>query len=635
MISESISMLRIFVAIQLSISIMVTINLKSIAHRDSEKSTAAASTQSQSHTLPEEHNAQDYCVTHADFFCVKVERHMCIRAGMCMTGSGLEANSSTEPMAVAGLCPYFPHESLWCSSPIDGYYRIPLSMSLPELTNYTCNNYNRQGLMCNQCQTGYGPAVYAFSLMCAKCNDNGIGWVIYFALTLLPITVFYFIVILFNIRVATPPLTGLVFMCQTYNFIERLYVDIDMKVAITNRMYSGNNERFLTFLIQIVRILCGFWNLDFFRFVVPPFCVSSHLSNMQALFLEYVYVFYPLLLIVITCICIELHNKNLKPLVAAWKPFHKIFVRLQNSWDPTASLVNSFSTFTLLYTSKLLFVSSYSIYPTKLYYIKPSAHFESDDSDYYQYLDPSNEVYSKHYWQFVSCSVTLLIVFLFCPIFLLCLYPYKVFRRFLHRTLSSKLQLILCTFIDTFQGHYKDGTNGTRDYRCVSAVQLILLCLIVSFRIDIFTNRYTTLPARVICIVGSLLFAIARPCKRKYANILQCLLMALTALALLTLLPYNSSQRPQTAYNSLLIMLICMLIPHIVFGGFIIYKIGHRAKTRFGISVRIPNCVGLAFGKKEDETMDSFPVDNTDTIRNQFNQQGLLPTESMALLRGV
>ena len=38
-------MLRILVAIQFSISTVVATNLKSIAHRDSEKSTAAAFTQ--------------------------------------------------------------------------------------------------------------------------------------------------------------------------------------------------------------------------------------------------------------------------------------------------------------------------------------------------------------------------------------------------------------------------------------------------------------------------------------------------------------------------------------------------------------------------------------------------------------
>ena len=135
--------------------------------------------------------------------------------------------------------------------------------------------YNRQGSMCSQCHAGYGPAVYAFSLMCAKCSNNG---TVYHVLTLLLMTMFYIIVVMFNIRITFPPLTGFVFMCQTYNFIETLYVDLDMKIEIVN--HAGSNERFLKVLAQAVRILCGFWNLDFFRFVIPPFCVSSHLSNM-------------------------------------------------------------------------------------------------------------------------------------------------------------------------------------------------------------------------------------------------------------------------------------------------------------------------------------------------------------------
>lgn len=112
-----------------------------------------------------------------------------------------------------------------------------------------------------------------------------------------------------------------------------------MKVVIANQMYKGSSEKILRFLVHSVRILCGFWNLDFFRSIIPLFCVSSWLSNMQALFLEYLYVFFPLCLIVFTAICIELHDRNFKPLVLAWKPFHKIFVRLQNTWDPTASII--------------------------------------------------------------------------------------------------------------------------------------------------------------------------------------------------------------------------------------------------------------------------------------------------------
>ena len=133
--------------------------------------------------------------------------------------------------------------------------------------------------MCSQCQAGYGPAVYAFSLMCAKCSNNGSGWVLYLALTLLPITLFYIIVVMFNIRITYPPLTGFVFMCQTYNFVERSYVDLDMKIEIASQIYPGKNERFLRFLVQTVCILCGFWNLNFFRSVIPRSLLSVSVAT--------------------------------------------------------------------------------------------------------------------------------------------------------------------------------------------------------------------------------------------------------------------------------------------------------------------------------------------------------------------
>ena len=602
----------------------VVVTCKSIPHGDTEMNTAAASTQSQLHGSLDEYTAEDYCVSHGEFFCIKTKHYACVRAGMCMIGPEHRENSSTVPIAVTGACPYYPHDSqsLWCLRSLHGYYRIPLSMSVFELMNYTCSYYNRRGLMCSQCQTGYGPAVYAFSLMCAKCTDNGIGWVLYFALTLLPITMFYFIVILFNVRVTTPPLAGLVFMCQTYNFIEKVYVDFDMKVVIASRMYVGasTNERILRILVHSVRVLCGFWNLDFFRFIIPPFCVSSHLSNSQALLLEYVYVVYPLFLLVFTSVCIELHDRNFKPLVLAWKPFRKIFVRLQKTWDPTASIIHSFSTFTLLYTSKLLFIASYLIYPTKFYHLMPSSVSYNETAELREYFDPSNKVHSKHYLQYVSCSLIFLAIFFVCPTLLLCLYPLKIFRRFLRCCLPSKLRLIIYTFIDTFQGHYKDGTNGTRDYRVFSMVQMILLGSNVILRMNPHINvHFATLPTQVICIMGSLLFAIVRPCKKKHANILQSLLMALTAFVLLTLHPSLSS--PRFAYTSLMIMLICILFPHIVFGGYIIYRIVQRANTRFGFSDRILKCL------RKEEMMDTLPVDS------HCNQQRLVPTENTALLR--
>ena len=607
-------------------------NILTISGADENSTVTLASTRQ---SLLDKYTAADFCLSHSYFYCVKFEKYYCIRTGMCMTGQeSTKENSSIKPLVVAGMCPYFPHDSQtnWCLRPLSNYYQIPSTMSLPELTNFTCNYYNRRGLMCSQCRSGYGPAVYAYGLMCAKCSDSSSGWVLYFLLTLLPITFFYLVIILFNVKITSPPLTSFVFMCQVYTFIERSYVNIDMKVVLMHRSFSEINENFLHFLIQTVRTLCGFWSLDFFRSVVPPFCVSKNLTNMQGLLLDFVYVFYPILLIIITWMCIELHARNFKPLVLIWKPFHKIFVRLQKSWDPTASIVNSFSTFMMLYSAKLLFVSSNLVFPTKFYFIYQPLQIKR--SDYRVYFDPSVELYSKHYWRYASCSVLFVIVLVVLPTLLLCLYPIKLFRCLLHRCLPLKLRLILSTFLDTFQGHYKDGTDGTRDYRFISAVHLILLCLIIACRMYLRTVMNFTEPTHIICIVGSLLFAIVRPCKNMYANITQSLLMALAALAILTLSPGLSMSYKRGKYYKLLIMLMCMLIPHIVLGVIVIFRIAKRASTKLELlSGKLKIVMGYVFHRCKREAMDTLPTDNDDeTSRETLSQRLSYPNETTSLL---
>ena len=102
-----------------------------------------------SYGLLKEHNAQDYCISQVNFYCIVTQWSICVRAGMCITEVD---NSSSEFTAAVGGCPYFPHESSWYSTPsLHGYYEIPMTMSLSEITNFTCNYYNQQGLMCSQC----------------------------------------------------------------------------------------------------------------------------------------------------------------------------------------------------------------------------------------------------------------------------------------------------------------------------------------------------------------------------------------------------------------------------------------------------------------------------------------------------
>ena len=141
--------------------------------------------------------------------------------------------------------------------------------------------------------------------MCVKCTDNGLGWALYFFLVLFPITVFYFIVILFNIQATSPPFAAFVFLCQTFSNIDRLYLPLSIKLA-------QQPDRYFQLLLHVVRVLCGIWNMDFFRYLIPPFCVSSHLTNIQALTLEYVGIIYSFVLILVTYICTSIKNNYKK-----------------------------------------------------------------------------------------------------------------------------------------------------------------------------------------------------------------------------------------------------------------------------------------------------------------------------------
>ncbi len=77
-----------------------------------------------------------------------------------------------------------------------------------ELTAMTCGPFNREGLLCTRCKSGYGPPLYSNSLKCEICNDKHLGWLwlLYLLLELAPLTIFFLLSIIFNFHATAPPL---------------------------------------------------------------------------------------------------------------------------------------------------------------------------------------------------------------------------------------------------------------------------------------------------------------------------------------------------------------------------------------------------------------------------------------------
>jgi len=191
--------------------------------------------------------------------------------------------------------------------------------------------------------------------MCENCERlSHYGVALYLLLELLPITAFYFLVVVFQIRVTSAPLNGFILFSQVVVIAYNSVVALRAMSAYTGTTYNVLGKILLTGY--------GSWNLEFFRHVVPSFCVSKNFRNIHAITLQYISAIYPLCLIAITYICIRLHNCNFRPIVRLWRPFHKCFTRTRRSWDSQASIIDVFATFLLLSYSKFLFVSLYLLH---------------------------------------------------------------------------------------------------------------------------------------------------------------------------------------------------------------------------------------------------------------------------------
>ena len=296
-----------------------------------------------------------------------------------------------------------------------------------------------------------------------KCNDKHScwRWILFLILKLTPLTVFYFIVIIFNVRATSPPFTAYIFFCQYFTNMYKLSPNPYF------RMYL---ENFISpYVYKLVFTVIDIWSLDFFRHLVPPFCVSSSLTNLHVLLVELILTSYPLVLIFLTYLLIELHARNVYLIVQVWKPFNKCVAKLRRSYDPKASIFNAFATFLLLSLSNILSINNGFIYSVTV--------FHGNDSTKALFFDP-NELISVKHFPYYAAVIALLIVTTFLPMLILCLYPIRHIRKIMFFICCKDLRFFQ-SFVDAFQGHYKDGTNGTHDYRAMASLQFIIRALLI------------------------------------------------------------------------------------------------------------------------------------------------------------
>ena len=412
-------------------------------------------------------------------------------------------------ITLTGACIYNNHRIK------DIYYYRAVSPNVNELNDMMCKSLNRTGALCGKCLPHHFPLAYYFNLTCIPCPHVGWNWFRYIMAAYLPLTLFYLVIFFFKINITSSHLLPAVVYCQLLSSGAAM-IDI------------VNTDLFFITIVKIIFSLYGIWNLDFFRPFYSDICLG--MGTLPTLALDYAIALYPLLLVIITYLLIVLYDRNYRVITVMWRPFRVLFSYYRRDWDVRTSVINAYATFFLLSFTKFLSVSFNLFVPTRVYEL----HQHNYTYSLGLFLAADIEYFGSEHLPYGILAIIMCLFFVILPVTTLFLYPFTFFQRFLN-LFPGRWLIFIRTFMDAFQGCYKDGTEpGTRDCRWFSSVYFLShfwLFVLNSF----IPNTVSFIIVTIVLFNLSLFIMLVQPFKSSLAryNLLAAVFILLFVLFLL------------------------------------------------------------------------------------------------------
>ena len=484
--------------------------------------------------------------------CSQIEQMSFLKLGHCAY------QDETISATVVSDCPYmFPAHLIH-----DGLIRLPHNTS--QLNSFVCGHLKREitAPLCGRCANGTGPSIYSFGSQCATCRS--VNRLYYLLFQYVPTTVIFLVILLFRIDVVSPPMGHYILYCNLLVLGFRSNIGLPI-LLVSMSAYSSA-------LIRLVVTLNAIWTFDTLYFLSPPLCISESIQLIHVPIFNALAASYPFILLLLTYIAIELYARDFKLVVVVWKPFYRIFGKYLKSWNGDKSLIQTLAALFYLSFTKYLNVVLESFLWADI------TTQEGDVVATTSYIDPTVIFFSQKQVPLIVTSVVIVIFIISPPILLLILYPTTCFRK-CSTCLKPRWMLTLQIFADTFQGCYKNGTNGTRDYRQMAGYMLSpwIVCPVLVFVGQLITSNDTQVSLGITILVSMLLgvaILMLEPYQHRTANISGTLVSFFIMLGLILGKDFQW-------YSSAELAMVCIAIftvPHCVFCGCVMYRMIKRVR---------------------------------------------------------
>ena len=428
-----------------------------------------------------------------------------------------------------GKCPYNNHAFH------ENSYTIIMPRDARVLNNFMCNysytskhpyfcgQQRRRGFLCSICEEGLGPAVMSYTHQCVQCEWY--GWLLYLTLSLVPATVLCFTIIVFRVNVLSPPLNAIVLYCQVITS----YVN---SKPCTFLYYAEVHQ--IANLSVWVLTLYGFFNMDFFVYVIPPFCISNSMSTHTAIALDYTVALFPLVFLALIYFLITCHDSGCTILVCLWRPIHKCLFHFRKSWDVKGSILNAFATLYVMSFTKIISTSASLMLTTDIENV--CGTFAHRTKLYY---NASCTLFGKCHIPYGVTLTIISVIFIFLPSFFVICYPCKLCNKCTTSlTSKSKLALLFQEIAKIFQQSFKDGIGGSLDCRWFAGIHL-LIRVVIATSVD---WKSTDQIQMITAIFSLILVALIQPHRHTFHNCVDGLLYGWLAVTFV-LLPAKQSYR--------------------------------------------------------------------------------------------
>ena len=164
---------------------------------------------------------------------------------------------------------------------------LPHNANKATLDHFVCGNRNRTGILCGQFVEGYSVAMNSPAFICYRCKNPYLG-ILYLLLSyIIPVSVLFYIIMAYNIRMTTGPIGAFLFCSQIISNQNYFTFEYAMK--------ANSDETLPT--SSIIIMIYSIAYLHFFQHDVFSYCLFPSAGTVDILAFNLILSFYPVLLV--------------------------------------------------------------------------------------------------------------------------------------------------------------------------------------------------------------------------------------------------------------------------------------------------------------------------------------------------